>query len=362
MLKCFLCNELCSLWWLSQSYLWIGKAGIGLDLYWFPRRAYFHIPPSWDEEWSSGWSKGDPGPSTPVLSGLILQIQDLPLDLCAAMLAFSSGPRYPSDEGQKCQKQRIWVPCEISSLHLMHTDVPPGLWYIPPCSLLQLGKIQQPMKGGHMEARELKQTWLSHVITCEICLRNSNQMGTGGPKAQEPGLHTFKNLAHGDMRASLEKALFDCSFACLKVPWRLVKGEGGLCQPVKSWERNSVRGKTIRWNQACDGKRSLILSLAEITIHHGLHTKLFNHVLVREDTVFSPRSHCWLRTCETVTGLWGRNFTRGEFLIAEQEAIGLVLISIMASSLLVGTAVVCYPDSEGKPSGCSWCLLVPGEK
>lgn len=54
-----------------------------------------------------------------------------------------------------------------------------------------------------------------------------------------------------------------------------IKGEGGLCEPVKSRERKGVKGKAIHWNQAYDVRRSLILSLTEITIHCGPHTKLF---------------------------------------------------------------------------------------
>lgn len=96
-----------------------------------------------------------------------------------------------SEKGQSCQKQRIRVPGSPSSFCFMHTEVPsPGLWHIPRSSLPMIAEAMGAKKGSLRN----KNKCLSCVLTHRICLRNSNQMGTGGTQGLKawtsyPGWH-----------------------------------------------------------------------------------------------------------------------------------------------------------------------------
>lgn len=135
-LKCFLWSDLCFSWWTPQCCMcseMIRDWNFSLLV---PRRACFRIPSCWDEKWCSSRTEGAPGAVGHALAVSFSRGEDLPLDSCAVMLAFSTVSKFSSNEkGLSYQKQSIWVPGPISYFCFMHIYVPPHLWWMPPCSL-----------------------------------------------------------------------------------------------------------------------------------------------------------------------------------------------------------------------------------
>lgn len=118
-----------------------------------------------------------------------------------------------SEKGQSCQKQRIRVPGSPSSFCFMHTEVPsPGLWHIPRSSLPMIAEAMGAKKGSLRN----KNKCLSCVLTHRICLRNSNQMGTGGTQ----GLKAWTSYPGWHMQ--MWEPSWKC-FVCLFV-WRWLPG------------------------------------------------------------------------------------------------------------------------------------------